>query len=131
MEKNLKDELFQKRKSKIEKWIACFDTSQENVIKRYRKKFSVDRTQAIKELTSLGVHLTQKQIDYDKQYEKRKKEHFRRKRKQKKLRKHQKQSEELDEFQDDQFYYIAGYISGGVPYGVTWEEMGLDPYEKE
>jgi len=32
--------------------------------------------------------------------------------------------------QDDRFYYIVGYTSGGVPYGVTWEEMGLEPYEK-
>ena len=31
--------------------------------------------------------------------------------------------------QDDTFYYIAGYTSGGAPYGVTWEEMGLEPYE--
>ena len=31
--------------------------------------------------------------------------------------------------QDDTFYYIAGYTSGGEPYGVTWEEMGLEPYE--
>ena len=27
--------------------------------------------------------------------------------------------------QDDTFFYIAGYTSGGTPYGVTWEEMGL------
>lgn len=32
--------------------------------------------------------------------------------------------------QDDRFFYIAGYTSGGVPYGVIWEEMGLDPWEK-
>ena len=32
--------------------------------------------------------------------------------------------------QDDCFFYIAGYTSGGVPYGVTWEEMGLDPWEE-
>ena len=32
--------------------------------------------------------------------------------------------------QDDRFFYIAGYTSGGVPYGVTWEEMGLDPWEE-
>lgn len=29
--------------------------------------------------------------------------------------------------QDDTFFYIAGYTSGGAPYGVTWEEMGLKP----
>lgn len=25
---------------------------------------------------------------------------------------------------DDTFYYIAGYTSGGAPYGVTSEEFG-------
>ena len=31
--------------------------------------------------------------------------------------------------QDDRFFFIAGYTSGGTPYGVTWEEMGLKPWE--
>ena len=30
--------------------------------------------------------------------------------------------------QDDCFFYIAGYTSGVVPYCVTLEEMGLDPW---
>lgn len=24
--------------------------------------------------------------------------------------------------QDEYFYFIAGYTSGGAPYGITWEE---------
>lgn len=32
--------------------------------------------------------------------------------------------------QDDTFFFIAGYTSGGVPYGLAWEEMGLEPWEK-
>ena len=31
--------------------------------------------------------------------------------------------------QDDRFFFIAGYTSGGAPYGVTWEEMGMKPWE--
>ena len=31
--------------------------------------------------------------------------------------------------QDDRFFFIAGYTSGGVPYGITWEEMGLKPWD--
>ena len=27
------------------------------------------------------------------------------------------------------FFYIAGYTSGGAPYGVTWEEMGLEAWQ--
>ena len=30
--------------------------------------------------------------------------------------------------QDDRFFFIAGYTSGGAPYGVTWEEKGLKPW---
>lgn len=32
--------------------------------------------------------------------------------------------------QDDTFSFIAGYTSGGAPYGVTWEQMGLEPWEE-
>ena len=32
--------------------------------------------------------------------------------------------------QNDNFFFIAGYTSGGAPYGVTWEEMGLEPWEE-
>lgn len=35
------------------------------------------------------------------------------------------------EDQDETFYYIAGYTSGGAPYGITWEEMGMSPYTED
>ena len=31
--------------------------------------------------------------------------------------------------QDDTFYFIAGYTSSGVPYGITWEEIALKQFE--
>jgi RimJ/RimL family protein N-acetyltransferase len=37
-------------------------------------------------------------------------------------------NEIYNDWQDDRFYFIAGYTSGGAPYGVTWEEMGMEPY---
>lgn len=33
---------------------------------------------------------------------------------------------EFDDWQNADYYFIAGYTSGGVPYGITWEE-----YERE
>lgn len=48
----------------------------------------------------------------------------------KKVRK-QMEEESMTVDQDDTFYYIAGYTSGGAPYGVTREEMGLEPWQKE
>lgn len=35
-----------------------------------------------------------------------------------------------DDWQDNDFYFIAGYTSGGAPYGMTWEEMGLEPWQE-
>lgn len=35
---------------------------------------------------------------------------------------------------DGTFSYIAGYTPGGAPYGVTWEEAGIDtnlPFEEK
>ena len=33
---------------------------------------------------------------------------------------------ELNSDMDGTFAYIAGYTPGGAPYGVTWEEVGID-----
>ena len=35
---------------------------------------------------------------------------------------------------DDNFAFIAGYTPGGAPYGVTWEQVGIDfelPYDEK
>lgn len=46
-------------------------------------------------------------------------------------KKHKKKQEFFEEpTQDDNFFFIAGYTSGGAPYGVTWEEMGLEPWQE-
>ena len=50
--------------------------------------------------------------------------------KQKRLQKEKKKREKYEtiyEDCDDRFAFIAGYTSGGVPYGTTWEEIGIDP----
>lgn len=50
--------------------------------------------------------------------------------KQRKPKKKKKSKEVYEEpWQDDRFFFIAGYTSGGAPYGVTWKEMGLEPYQ--
>ncbi len=47
----------------------------------------------------------------------------------KKKEKERLESSRVNPDQDDRFFFIAGYTSGSAPYGVTWEEMGLAPYE--
>lgn len=34
--------------------------------------------------------------------------------------------EDLYSDMDGTFAFIAGYTSGGAPYGVTWEQVGID-----
>ena len=106
-------------------WIPKYEGK--NLVRGYSKHFAVDKLCAIKELQSLG-------IDIDPEYIKQLKETYRAQEKARKLRKQKKeQEEELMKYSDsdETFYYIAGYTSGGVPYGVTWEEMDLEPFEEE
>ena len=45
----------------------------------------------------------------------------------KEKRQRRKQQVELQPFdQDEYFYFIAGYTSGGAPYGITWEQARKD-----
>lgn len=122
---------FAERRPKAEKWVAAYDGTPYggDIVKAYRKKFAVDRMKAVEELQLLGVSLTKEQIDREKAAVKAYQEIQRAKKAKRKRIRQQKKMEKDNplffEDQDDTFYYIAGYTSGGAPYGVTWEEMGL------
>ena len=124
---------FAERKPKAEKWVAAYDGTLYggDIIKAYRKKFAVDRMKAVEELQLLGVPLTKEQIDREKAAVKAYQELQRAKKAKRKRTREQGRIQKGDllffEDQDDIFYYIAGYTSGGAPYGITWEEMGLKP----
>ena len=124
---------FAERKAKAEKWVEEYDGTPYggDIIKAYRKKFAVDRMKAVAELQLLGISLTKEQIDREKAVVKAYQELQRAKKIKKKKNREQKRIQKenpiFHEDQDDTFYYIAGYTSGGAPYGVTWEEMGLKP----
>ncbi len=120
---------FAERKLKAEKWVAEYDGTLYggNIIKAYRKKFAVDRMKAVAELQLLGISLTKEQIEREEravkahqEIQKAKKTKRKRKRKQSRML---KEDFTFYEDQDDTFCYIAGYTSGGAPYGVTWEEI--------
>lgn len=124
---------FAERKQKAEKWVTEYDGTLYggDIIKAYRKKFAVDRMKAVEELQLLGVPLTKEQIDREKAAVKAYQELQRAKKAKRKRTREQGRIQKGDllffEDQDDIFYYIAGYTSGGAPYGITWEEMGLKP----
>lgn len=103
-------------------WLPTYTGT--HLVRAYREKFKVDVTTAINDLAEIGA-LTPEQADAKRQAEQKRQEHLRREREAK------KQQSLYDRFpdSDDRFFYIAGYTSGGAPYGVTWEEMGISPWE--
>lgn len=116
------------RLERAKKWLETY--SGENVLKDYRKKFATDRMQTLQELQLLGITFTEEQIAKEKRaVEARRQQELAKKRKRKLRRQEKKSSYPAHSDQDDQFFFIAGYTSGGAPYGVTWEEMGLNPWE--
>lgn len=123
---------FVERRAKAEKWVASYDgiAYGGDIIKAYRKKFAVDRMKAVEELQLLGVSLTKEQVDKEKAAVRAYREMQKAKKEKKRRLREQKNKTESNLEQDDVFYYIAGYTSGGASYGVKWEEMGLEPYEE-
>jgi hypothetical protein len=99
-----------------EHWIPKYDG--ENIVKGYSKHFAVDKICAINELQMLGYKINPeyvKQLNMSLEAQKKAKE-------QRKQLENEKRLAEVYPNSDDTFYYIAGYTSGGAPYGLTWEE---------
>lgn len=108
------------RLKKARQWVLTYNGTPKHMARNYRKRFHVDITTAISDLKAIGVEFTQEYLDAVKASEA---ERIR----QKHLKEQQEQPV-FNKFQDDRFAFIAGYTDGGAPYGITWEELGLEPY---
>lgn len=111
----------ERRLQAAKRWLQDYDGK--NIVRSYRKHFGVDWICALVELKMLG-------IEVDPDYESRLKqtvENKIRSNRQRRLKKVQEEAEreEIESLKDHDahFAYIAGYTPGGVPFGVTWEEM--------
>ena len=105
-------------------WILAYDGSQRHIVRNYRKRFKVDPSCAHSDLEAIGA------LDTERLARMREAEAIRLQ----KLREKREAKKERDVYEmfpdsDDRFFFIAGYTSGGAPYGTTWEEMGLEPWE--
>ena len=110
------------RLKKAREWLQTY--SGNHLVRDYRKQFKVDPTRTLMDLREL------ESIDEEKYLQMMSAEEKRKAGLQKKKAKRQGiDSDDLFPCSDDRFFFIAGYTSGGAPYGVTWEEMGLNPYE--
>lgn len=92
-------------------------TADSHIVKAYRTRFNVDKTCAMRELVMLGLLPEEKQKAYKEQLASRD-----RKNAEKRERKASAGADVDNPFQDENFFFIAGYTPGGAPYGVTWEE---------
>ena len=109
------------RSAKDTDWVNKFEGKR--IVRAYRKRFGVDILCAITELRMLGVHISR---DYEEQV--RGTAHgTKQARKAGKAQLRESDPVDVPPESDERFAFIAGYTSGGVPYGLTreeWEEMG-------
>jgi hypothetical protein len=89
-----------------------------NIVKGYGKHFGVDMLCAATELKMLGYQISPAYLEQLKANAIRRQKLTENK---KRIKEEQKHYDEHP-FSDHNFYYIAGYTPGGLPYGVTWEE---------
>lgn len=106
-------------------WIKTY--TGKRIVQVYAKRYGVHKLGAINELRLLGVEITP---EYENQI-KQSLEFLRLERKQRKENNKLALEIDYDSDSDDTFAYIAGYTSGGCPYGITHEEMAkLDEKEE-
>ncbi|RKQ35607.1 hypothetical protein [Oceanobacillus halophilus] len=99
-------------------WIPKYEGK--NLVKGYSKHFGVNKLCAVKELEMLGYSIKES-------YKKELRDAEQQKQIQAEKRKKSKQQNtEWDLDSDETFAFIAGYTSGGAPYGITWEELEKD-----
>ena len=102
-------------------WVGNYQGA--NTVRGYRKWFGVDLLCAIAELRLLGVTVDH---EYESQV-RRTVDGLAASRQRKKLKRASVDPQESTTDCDDTFAYIAGYTSGGMPFGVTWEELDQNP----
>jgi hypothetical protein len=103
------------RLQSAKKWLASF--TGKNVVRGYAKWFGVDLLCAAKELQPLGVPI-------DPVYLKRLETTVSNRRRQTPQPPRDLQQDFGES--DEHFSFIAGYTSGGMPYGVPWPDDELD-----
>ena len=122
MKKKLsKPERRELRLRKARQWVLTYEGK--HIVRAYRKRFNLDPTCALNDLQTIGALSTGNLENMRRAEEIR----LLKKREEREMKAQQELAEKFAD-SDDTFFYIAGYTSGGAPYGVSWEEMGLKPY---
>ena len=91
------------RLRKGKQWLLTYTGSPKKMNKHYRERFHVDAVTKQAEEQRLRQRRMEREA------------------------KERERLAELYEDCDDRFAFIAGYTDGGAPFGVMWEEVGIDP----
>ena len=106
-----------KRLKSAAEWVKTY--SGKRIVQGYAKRYGVDKLCAVKELRLIGIEISE-------EYENQLRQSIEELKEQRQLRK-DKNGQELNSLSgfdsDENFAFIAGYTSGGFPYGITHEEM--------
>lgn len=103
-------------------WIPSYSGC--DIVKGYRKWYGVDTVCAILELRQLGVDIPATRLLEAKRTEEMTAQ-------QRRDQKQHAPGATLLRESDENFSFIAGYTSNGVPYGVPWDEQdGTDDYDE-
>ena len=121
-QKQTKTEQREARLRKARQWALTYEGS--HIVRTYRKRFKVDYTCALNDLEAIGA-LGPEKLATMRQAEQIRLDQRRREQEAKAAQAFHDRYPDSD----DTFFYIAGYTSGGAPYGVTWAEMGLAPWQ--
>ena len=120
--KQTKAERREARLRKARQWALTYEGS--HIVRAYRKRFKVDYSCALNDLEAIGA-LGPEKLATMRQAEQIRLDQRRREQEAKAAQAFHDRYPDSD----DTFFYIAGYTSGGAPYGVTWAEMGLAPWQ--
>ena len=101
-------------------WVANY--SGKNIVRGYRKWFGVDLLCAVVELRELGVR-----ISAEREEQLRESVASSAAARAERMQRRAEQERVGSRDSDDTFAFIAGYTSGGAPYGTTWEEVEQPP----
>ena len=121
-QKQPKTEQREARLRKARQWALTYEGS--HIVRAYRKRFKVDYSCALNDLEAIGA-LGPEKLATMRQAEQIRLDQRRREQEAKAAQAFHDRYPDSD----DTFFYIAGYTSGGAPYGVTWAEMGLAPWQ--
>ena len=121
-QKQTKTEQREGRLRKARQWALTYEGS--HIVRAYRKRFKVDYSCALNDLEAIGA-LGPEKLATMRQAEQIRLDQRRREQEAKAAQAFHDRYPDSD----DTFFYIAGYTSGGAPYGVTWAEMGLAPWQ--